>query len=130
MNESQKSLLRELFICSINELEISPESNSVQTLHLKSLCEACTKKCQSLHSVEVGHYMEEEEVPRVSSRQRCLCTHKKIMLFAGFFLFVFSEWKFDLSLLSSTEVSHSRQCRTMFLIKLPYIYYIADLVKC
>ena len=33
----------------------------------KCLCEACTKKCQRLQSVEVGRYMEkEEEAERVS----------------------------------------------------------------
>ena len=101
MNHISLYYLNWLF-CSINEHEISPESNSVQTLRLKSMCEACTKKCQSF-SVEGGRYME-EEVPRVSSRQRrCLCRQKRL-----WYLLFFSEWKFDLSLLSSTEFTHSR----------------------
>ena len=103
MNESHKSLLPELFICSINEHEISPESNSVQTLHLKSLCEACTKMCQSLQCWRWTLYGRRSPASEQSSKGVFVQT-KKILLFAG----GVSEWRFDLSLLSSTEFAHSR----------------------
>ena len=59
MDKSHNSLLRQLFIGSLNKSDIPPESNYVQTLQ-KRLCEACTKRCQISLSAEVGHTMEEK----------------------------------------------------------------------
>ena len=95
MDKSHNSLLRELFIGSLNKADISPVQlctgsinvcvkcalKSVRSLSTKvghymeeevlKLDTAWKKKCWSwtLHgrrSVEVGHYMKEEEVQRVS----------------------------------------------------------------
>ena len=57
MNKSHNSLLRELFIGSLNKADISPESNYVQTTNV---CVKRALKSVGSLSAEVGHNMEEE----------------------------------------------------------------------
>ena len=54
MDKSHNSLLRELLVGSLNEADISPESNYVQTTNV------CVKRALKSVSAEIGHYMEEE----------------------------------------------------------------------
>ena len=100
-DKSHNSLLHELFVGSLNEAHISPESNYVQTL------QTCALKSVRSLSAEVGHYMEEEVLKlditwkkKKSSEKRSsgllvLCTHKKdnvICCCCCLFVFVFVFW--------------------------------------
>ena len=62
MDKSHNSLLRELFVGSLNEADISPESNYVETRALKGV--------RSL-SAEVGHYMKEEVLKLDTTWKKC-----------------------------------------------------------
>ena len=57
MDKSHNSLLRELFTGSLNEADISSESNYVQTTNV--CVKRALKSVRSL-SAEAGLYMEEE----------------------------------------------------------------------
>ena len=101
MDKSHNSLLRELFVGSLNEADTSPESNYVQTTNI--CVKRALKSVRSL-SAEAGHNMEEEVLKldstwkkRRSPASELICqkrsyslVHTKIVCYL-LFLFLFSD---------------------------------------
>ena len=107
MDKSHNSLLRELFIGSLNKADISPVQLCAGSINV---CVKCALKSVRSLSTKVGHYMEEEVLKLDITRKKKSPPQKKttkkkqktkthtqnpqqqpIMLFAFFFLFFLNE---------------------------------------
>ena len=153
MDQSHTSLLRELFIGSLNKADISPVQLCAGSINV---CVKCALKSVRSLSTKVGHYMEEEVLmldttwkkkcwswtlhgrrslpPKKKQQQKNQKkpTHTKPTTTTDYVIFFFFLFFLNENLICVTLVfywvSHSCRCPTMFLIKLPYIYCIADSV--
>ena len=121
MDKSHKPPLREWFISSWNQPDISPVKLCADSI--KVCVKHARKFVRVLRVLKLDTIWKKSREWTSLVKRGCLCTTNKIMLFA-----VFLNENWICVTLVFYWVRHSCRCPTMFLIKLPYIYSIADSV--